>query len=59
VVHCHHYSPFVYASIARLYVELRIGTTEHDDRPTRHPRRSRTANRVLRMRRAKCHGRPI
>jgi glycosyltransferase involved in cell wall biosynthesis len=49
VVHCHHYSPFVYASIARLWSpHLQIVFTEHgrlsDAGPS--PKR-RTANRVL------------
>lgn len=49
VVHCHHYSPFVYASIARLWApHLKIVFTEHgrlnDSGPS--PKR-RTANRVL------------
>jgi len=49
VVHCHHYSPFVYASIARLWApHLKIVFTEHgrlsDAGPS--PKR-RTANRVL------------
>ena len=49
VVHCHHYSPFVYASIARLWApRLKIVFTEHgrlsDAGPS--PKR-RTANRVL------------
>ncbi len=49
VVHCHHYSPFVYASIARLWSpQLKIVFTEHgrlsDAGPS--PKR-RTANRVL------------
>lgn len=49
VVHCHHYSPFVYASIARLWSpDLRIIFTEHgrlSDAPPSAKRR--TANRVL------------
>ena len=49
VVHCHHYSPFVYASIARLWSpQLRIIFTEHgrlSDAPPSAKRR--TANRVL------------
>jgi L-malate glycosyltransferase len=49
VVHCHHYSPFVYASIARLWSpNLRIVFTEHgrlSDAPPSAKRR--TANRVL------------
>jgi len=49
VVHCHHYSPFVYASIARLWSpHLRIIFTEHgrlSDAPPSAKRR--TANRVL------------
>src|SRR5262245_21672799 len=49
VVHCHHYSPFVYASIARLWSPtLRIVFTEHgrlSDAPPSAKRR--TANRVL------------
>jgi glycosyltransferase involved in cell wall biosynthesis len=49
VVHCHHYSPFVYASIARLWSpHLRIVFTEHgrlSDAPPSAKRR--TANRVL------------
>ena len=49
VVHCHHYSPFVYASIARLWSpNLRIIFTEHgrlSDAPPSAKRR--TANRVL------------
>ncbi len=49
VVHCHHYSPFVYASIARLWSpDLRIVFTEHgrlSDAPPSAKRR--TANRVL------------
>jgi glycosyltransferase involved in cell wall biosynthesis len=49
VIHCHHYSPFVYASIARLWApHLKIVFTEHgrlsDAGPS--PKR-RTANRVL------------
>jgi glycosyltransferase involved in cell wall biosynthesis len=49
VLHCHHYSPFVYASIARLWSPaLRIVFTEHgrlSDAPPSAKRR--TANRVL------------
>jgi glycosyltransferase involved in cell wall biosynthesis len=49
VVHCHHYSPFVYASIAKLWSPgLRIVFTEHgrlSDAPA-SPKR-RLANRVL------------
>lgn len=49
VVHCHHYSPFVYAAIARLWSpDLRIIFTEHgrlSDAPPSAKRR--TANRVL------------
>lgn len=49
VVHCHHYSPFVYVSIARLWSPaLRIVFTEHgrlSDAPPSAKRR--TANRVL------------
>jgi len=49
VLHCHHYSPFVYASIARLWSpDLRIVFTEHgrlSDAPPSAKRR--TANRVL------------
>jgi glycosyltransferase involved in cell wall biosynthesis len=49
VVHCHHYSPFVYASIARLWApDLRIIFTEHgrlSDAPPSAKRRA--ANRVL------------
>jgi glycosyltransferase involved in cell wall biosynthesis len=49
VVHCHHYSPFVYASIAKLWApHLRIVFTEHgrlSDAPPSAKRR--TANRVL------------
>jgi glycosyltransferase involved in cell wall biosynthesis len=49
VVHCHHYSPFVYASIAKLWSpQLRIVFTEHgrlSDAPPSAKRR--TANRVL------------
>jgi L-malate glycosyltransferase len=49
VVHCHHYSPFVYASIARLWSpHLRIIFTEHgrlSDAPPSAKRR--TANRLL------------
>jgi glycosyltransferase involved in cell wall biosynthesis len=49
VVHCHHYSPFVYASIARLWSPtLRIVFTEHgrlSDAPPSAKRR--TANRLL------------
>jgi glycosyltransferase involved in cell wall biosynthesis len=49
VVHCHHYSPFVYAAIARVWSpDLRIVFTEHgrlSDAPPSAKRR--TANRVL------------
>jgi glycosyltransferase involved in cell wall biosynthesis len=49
VVHCHHYSPFVYASIARLWSpKLRIVFTEHgrlSDAPPSPKRRA--ANRLL------------
>jgi len=49
VVHCHHYSPFVYASLARLWSpDLRIIFTEHgrlSDAPPSTKRRA--ANRVL------------
>ena len=49
VVHCHHYSPFVYASLARLWSPgLRIIFTEHgrlSDAPPSAKRRA--ANRVL------------
>ena len=49
VVHCHHYSPFVYASIAKLWMpKLNIIFTEHgrlSDAPA-SPKR-RLANRVL------------
>jgi glycosyltransferase involved in cell wall biosynthesis len=49
VVHCHHYSPFVYAAIARVWSPaLRIVFTEHgrlSDAPPSAKRR--TANRVL------------
>jgi L-malate glycosyltransferase len=49
VVHCHHYSPFVYASIAKLWMpSLNIIFTEHgslSDAPA-SPKR-RLANRVL------------
>jgi len=49
VVHCHHYSPFVYASIARLWLpDLRIIFTEHgrlSDAPPSTKRRA--ANRIL------------
>ncbi len=49
VVHCHHYSPFVYASIARLWSpRLRIVFTEHgrlSDAPPSAKRR--VANRLL------------
>jgi glycosyltransferase involved in cell wall biosynthesis len=49
VIHCHHYSPFVYASIARLWSpHLKIVFTEHgrlSDAPPSAKRRA--ANRVL------------
>src|SRR5580765_7701896 len=49
VIHCHHYSPFVYAAIARLWSPgLRIIFTEHgrlSDAPPSAKRRA--ANRVL------------
>ena len=49
VIHCHHYSPFVYAAIARLWSpDLRIIFTEHgrlSDAPPSAKRRA--ANRVL------------
>jgi glycosyltransferase involved in cell wall biosynthesis len=49
VVHCHHYSPFVYASIARLWSpHLRIIFTEHGRLSDAAPSaKRRTANRVL------------
>ena len=49
VVHCHHYSPFVYASIARLWSpNLRIIFTEHGRLSDAAPSaKRRTANRVL------------
>jgi glycosyltransferase involved in cell wall biosynthesis len=49
VVHCHHYSPFVYASIARLWSPgLRIIFTEHGRLSDAPPSaRRRAANRVL------------
>lgn len=49
VVHCHHYSPFVYASIARLWApHLKIVFTEHGRLNDAGPStKRRTANRVL------------
>jgi len=49
VVHCHHYSPFVYASIARLWApHLKIVFTEHGRLSDAGPSsKRRTANRVL------------
>jgi glycosyltransferase involved in cell wall biosynthesis len=49
VVHCHHYSPFVYASIARLWSpHLKIVFTEHGRLNDAGPSsKRRTANRVL------------
>jgi glycosyltransferase involved in cell wall biosynthesis len=48
VVHCHHYSPFVYGSLARLWRRSGIVFTEHgrlnDDRPSN---RRRLANRLF------------
>jgi glycosyltransferase involved in cell wall biosynthesis len=49
VVHCHHYSPFVYASIARLWSpHLKIVFTEHGRLSDAGPSaKRRTANRIL------------
>ncbi|MCU1384012.1 MAG: hypothetical protein JWL71_2709 [Acidobacteria bacterium] len=49
VVHCHHYSPFVYAAIAKLWTPgLKIVFTEHGRLSDAAPsRKRRIANRVL------------
>src|SRR5260221_4843181 len=48
VMHCHHYSPFVYGSLARLWLRSGMVFTEHgrlnDDRPSN---RRKLANRLF------------
>lgn len=49
ILHCHHYSPFVYSALARLWHPCRIIFTEHGRAYDSPPSRKRhIANRVLR-----------